>query len=261
MRKNVVVVGMPRSGTSLTASIFANQGYFLAEDSESELREGDSDNPDGYFEARSLVEANARILDRAGYAHHNTWLYEAIGEDEANAIGKLEHLQEDRDLLKTYDESAPWVWKDPRLCYTLAYWWPLFDHSTTRVLLARRSPDQIWNSFVRLGWREDSTANKDDVYGRISNHLSAAKSTIELLEIPFIEIDYSEYASQPKAVSARINACMSTDTTPADLGYRSRFNHSGKFGSVERIARKLVSAIPQNLRKALKRAIPGKNLE
>ena len=39
--KNTIVIGMPRSGTSMTAAIFARQGYFLAEDTDEELRPGD----------------------------------------------------------------------------------------------------------------------------------------------------------------------------------------------------------------------------
>ena len=198
MPKNVVVVGMPRSGTSLTASIFARQGYFLAPDEESELRDGDGDNPDGYFEADSLVEANARVLSRAGFDRHNTWLYEPIDDARTAAIRDLEPLPEDRELLSQYEANTPWLWKDPRLCYTLAYWWPLFNHDTTRVLLACRDAGQIWNSFLRLGWRQDTETERADVFERVERHIGAARATIDAFDIPHIEVDYAEYASQPR---------------------------------------------------------------
>jgi len=70
--KNAIVLGMPRSGTSMTAAIFARQGYFLAADTNEELRPGDEHNPAGYFEASGLVERNAHLFRRVGYTAHNS---------------------------------------------------------------------------------------------------------------------------------------------------------------------------------------------
>ena len=57
MPKNVIIVGMARSGTSLTASIFAKKGYFVADDPDKQLQAGNRHNPGGFWELDDLVEA------------------------------------------------------------------------------------------------------------------------------------------------------------------------------------------------------------
>ena len=65
MPRNIIVVGTPRSGTSLAASIFARLGHFVADDEAAQLRDPDHFNPGGYWEAEPLIEANASLFQRA----------------------------------------------------------------------------------------------------------------------------------------------------------------------------------------------------
>lgn len=175
MPKNVLIVGMPRSGTSMTASIFASNGYFVAEDSKNELRPGDEYNPSGYWEAEDLIKCNAEIFNAAGFHHDNTWLYNSIDDEQAASILTLEPLPEHEHLVDKFNKQGPWLWKDPRLCYTLGYWWPLLNHETTSVLLLKREPKEIYNSFIRLKWRSTSQQDKKDVILRIQKHMDAAE--------------------------------------------------------------------------------------
>ena len=69
---NAIIVGMPRSGTSLTAGIFARKNYYVASDTSRELRPGDQFNPFGYWEAEPLTNYNAALLGMAGFGFHNT---------------------------------------------------------------------------------------------------------------------------------------------------------------------------------------------
>ena len=55
MPKNVIIVGMARSGTSLTASMFAKQGYFVADDPDSELEGPNKFNQIGRASCRERV--------------------------------------------------------------------------------------------------------------------------------------------------------------------------------------------------------------
>ena len=46
----------------MTTNIFVRQGYFVTQDLKSQTRQGDKDNPAGYFEAESLIEANVDVF-------------------------------------------------------------------------------------------------------------------------------------------------------------------------------------------------------
>ena len=162
MARNIIILGMARSGTSLAASIFGKKGYYVASSEKNELQKADLFNPSGYWEASSLMAENKKVLKSVGFTRDNTWFFEPISEQQALAIRKLAPLPGHLDFISRYNNNSPWLWKDPRLCYTLAYWWPLLDHETTRVLLVTRNNKEIIQSFNRIKSDWSTTIPMDD---------------------------------------------------------------------------------------------------
>ena len=66
MPNNVIIVGIARSGTSLTASIFAKHGDFVAADRNTEFQDTSSHNPGRYWELIRLKDANAEVFQTVG---------------------------------------------------------------------------------------------------------------------------------------------------------------------------------------------------
>lgn len=248
---------MARSGTSFTASIFARNGYFVADDPDSELEGPNKFNPGGYWEPQKLVDSNVEILAAVGYEHHNTWNRNEIRPDQAEAIYTLQRQDTHEDLLRQYQNNQPWVWKDPRFCYTLGYWWPQMDPETTAVILLTRNPEDVYHSFMRIKWRDDVAKVKDDFIQRVNEHIDAARTCIKRLDIPHIEIDYSEYSSRPAETARMIGEYFGIKLTARDLGYNEKYNHSSSSGYLEFYAEKLVSAVPESVRSRLKKITPG----
>jgi hypothetical protein len=224
--RNILIVGAPRSGTSLTAGAFARHGYFIGRIEEEHMREGDAGNPFGYFEADDVIDANVELFEAAGFPHHNTWLFDEIGEDAIRRIDELEPRGEHRKLMALYDTHAPWVWKDPRLCFTLGYWWKIVDPARTGVVLVRRDFDQIYTSFRRRGWCREGEAVRAALEERIERHLQAAQETIQRLDIPHIAVEYAECTEDPEAVSRHLTEFTGTTFDPANLNVRPELNHS-----------------------------------
>src|SRR5712692_8846296 len=56
--RNCFILGCGRSGTSLTAGLFAQSGYFMGD----HLYVGDEGNPKGYFEDREINGINEGLL-------------------------------------------------------------------------------------------------------------------------------------------------------------------------------------------------------
>lgn len=254
MPKNVLVVGMPRSGTSMAANIFAIKGYFVAKEAE-ELRPGDEFNPAGYWEANSLIEANVEVFQAAGYTQHNTWMFEPISEQQAARIADIERLPKHRELVESYNANAPWVWKDPRLCYTLGYWWPLLDPATTAVVLLTRNADHIFQSFLRVGWRKDA-AERDEVAQRVRAHIAAADHAITRFAIPHLKIDYDEFAKHPDETARWLTELCGTEIHAADLAFDGKLNHSSlKGGMIARLER-CALWLPASWRSFIKKRMP-----
>ena len=251
---------MPRSGTSLTAAIFEKQGYFLSKTEKGELRQGDEYNPLGYFEAETLIKANSRIFSRVGFNYDNTWLYEKIPPEKAKKILTLSPLHTDKKLVFEYQKTSPWLWKDPRLCYTLAYWSKLIDWDVTCVLLIKRSPADIYNSFLRLNWRRPSINSKNDVYQRVDEHIKFAEDIIKKSSIPCLTINYQDFESNPKALCLELNKYFGLQLDSSDIPYSKSYNHSGFKGKVSTALDVVANSLPLPMVKLFKSLIPLKIL-
>lgn len=257
MPKNLIVVGTPRSGTSLAASIFVRQGYFVANEADAELRDPDHYNPGGYWEAEPLIEANVSLFQRVGFPHHNTWKFDPIGTDQADAITTLGRTAEHSELVAQYEQNRPWVWKDPRLCYTIGYWWSLVDQDNTAVMLVRRDSMEIFRSFVRIGWCEDTEADREATFARMASHIAAAEEALRLHEIPYFDIHYSNYRNDPELVANLISEHCGLDLTVESLGFNERYSSSTVRGRLRVLAEKAVRLVPLPLRNGLRRVIPN----
>jgi hypothetical protein len=254
MPKNVIILGMARSGTSLTASIFASHGYYV--DEEEAITPKNHTNPKGLWESMGLLALNEKLLRATGFARDNTWRYQAITGEQVAALAKVEPGEEHRDFLRRFEAHAPWVWKDPRLCYTLANWWPLLDHDNTLVLLVLRDPAAIYSSFVRIGWREDSPAARAELNERTAQHIASARRIIAELGIPAITIRYEEYSETPDAIAARIGAAAGITLDAGELGYDGRFNHNNPKGKLGGRIDRIANMLPSSWVKAAKRLLP-----
>jgi hypothetical protein len=257
---NTIIVGMPRSGTSMTAAIFANAGFYVTKDEESHLRKSDEFNPMGYWEAEPLIQANAEVFRSAGFPYDNIWLYEPISAELASRILELKQMPDHKQLVEDFNQHRPWVWKDPRLCYTLGYWWPMMDQANTRVLLLKRDPKQIYNSFLRLKWRTASKQDRDDTFQRVEDHINAAERAIQKYNIPHIVVDYTDFAQDADATAKRISEFFELSLQRQDLGFDKRANNSNLRGKLSILLDRIADHIPDKMRKFIKRLIPSKLL-
>jgi hypothetical protein len=254
--KNALIIGMPRSGTSLTASILARKGYYVGGSRLSSLQHGDDHNPFGYFEADDVVERNVEIFRRVGFHFQNTWQLEMLPESAAAAIWDLTITDADREFVACYEDRTPWLWKDQRLCFTLPYWWKLIDPAQVGVLLVRRTPRDIHRSFQRMGWCPAGSDGETRVRQLTDQHLGAAEAAIRRLDIPWIEVDYSDYVKAPSAVASRVGSFFGLELSAADLNVRPDLDHSRLRGRMSARLRRLLKKLPRHRVQRLERLVP-----
>ena len=256
MPKNVLIVGVARSGTSMTSSIFTKKGYFVTEDESTDLRPADAFNPGGYWESEMLIQENAKLFSTIGFPHDNTWMYDPIAADQADAIASIPATDRHREFVTLYDKNSPWVWKDPRLCYTLGFWWPLLNPDTTGVILLKRHPEAIYRSFVRVKWRDPTENHKKETYERIRQHIEHAEKVIKQLNIPHVVVQYEDFKNNPATVIADLNRLLDLDLRLQDLTYNDDYNHHSTLGRLGTLIDVVVSRLPNQWIKRLKRLTP-----
>ncbi|MCF6235881.1 MAG: sulfotransferase [Gammaproteobacteria bacterium] len=254
MSVNVIIVGSPRSGTSMTAAIFKNRGYFVTENEENQLQQANEYNPYGFWEAESLKKCNAEVFKAAGFECENTWLFDAISDQQTEKILSLTPSKAHKELIAQFEEHTPWLWKDPSLCYTIGYWWPLLKQSNTKVILLKRDPKEIHQSFLRLRWNND---DKQASFRRIEHHMKTAEHAMQQYNIPHIVVNYSDYALNSKETARKISQFFQLELSENDLGYDRKLRTNGYRGKYLRLLNSFGDLMPDELRKKIKKMIPA----
>ncbi len=129
MKRNCFILGCGRSGTSLTAGLLADAGYFMGE----ELYPGDEGNPKGYFEDREVNGINEGLLAQLIPGPHRSLVDKLLGRPVRNPgwfrwLAELSPQQtipcptKFADRIRAQVAHQPFCFKDPRFCYTLGAW-------------------------------------------------------------------------------------------------------------------------------------------
>ena len=149
MKSVVVVVGMHRSGTSLTASILQALGVELG----SRLIEADLNNRGGYFEQPDIVRLNRQLLDHL----NRRWVRPQGMLPYPTSWWKEPQVQEVKRQLKSLvrreisNADGMWGFKDPRVSRLIPLWRDIFAEldADPRYILAVRDPRAVAASVLR----------------------------------------------------------------------------------------------------------------
>lgn len=134
-RKTVMVLGCPRSGTSLLSGLLSKLGVNMGNN----LRRPDKYNPEGYFEDIELLAINERLFTRAGGV---TWGM-IIPTKEALRRVFEEDKEEIKRAIKKRNENKIWGFK-VGANLTAENWLSYLKNPT--VLIIFRNPLSVINS-------------------------------------------------------------------------------------------------------------------
>jgi len=142
----LVITGMHRSGTSLTASFIKALGVNVGNN----LVTADNYNVKGYFEDVDFLEFQRSVLQdccRRGEPGFPDW-----GWTESECLNRRQFEKYIKDAQKLIDirhqKSTVWGWKDPRTTLMLDFWDRLLPDA--KYLFVYRLPWEVANSMLRL---------------------------------------------------------------------------------------------------------------
>lgn len=136
--QTLIITGMHRSGTSLTASLLQSAGLDVGQRL---LMENES-NPKGHYEDLDFVNFHEDVLDAQGL---NT-----AGWTLDRSIPITEILKPRVESLLAQNAGKPlWGWKDPRTVLFLDFWRQTIPD--TKFLFVHRQPWEVMDSLFRRG--------------------------------------------------------------------------------------------------------------
>lgn len=144
-RKNAIITGSGRSGTSMVAGLFGKSDYYMGPN-----LIGPVDlSPKGQFESRDINSLNTAILENSVpdifisddlRDPNNGWLYEVPPEITVPPIPKF------ANQIKKFTSHSPFCFKDPRFSYTLPAWLPFLTNCV--YICVFREPEKTISSLL-----------------------------------------------------------------------------------------------------------------
>ncbi|WP_448675597.1 sulfotransferase [Pseudomonas sp. LY-1] len=153
----ILVLGMPRSGTSAVTRVLNLHGAVLSEN----LLPAADANPKGFFESADALAIHERLLSSLG----RSWF--DIGEMPDGWVDFSETQQAHRELealiQRDYRGETIWIVKEPRMCRFLPLWLRVLEGLciNPKAVLVTRHPDEVVNSIAAMvgdgQWSSDHT--------------------------------------------------------------------------------------------------------
>lgn len=135
----LIITGMHRSGTSLTASLLESAGLDIGKN----LLPAGEGNPKGHFENIDFLDFHQNVLsslgiDKVGWTTQNKLIPPPYFLPQAQEL-----INRNKSL------TQPWGWKEPRTTLFLDFWANLIP--SARFLFIFRSPWEVVDSIYRRG--------------------------------------------------------------------------------------------------------------
>jgi len=226
----VIVMGMHRSGTSLTASFLHHSGVVMGEES-SFYPPPSIENPRGFYENYKFTKLNNKLL-RANNYYVEGWNPNfkdlALAREDYGSIRKIVWKIRKRIFLLDYemrkliknncDLYDIWGWKDPRQMLTCEHWlrnikkMGLID--CVKILFCYRNPVSVSLSMMKRG-NVETISHGVAVWYTYNN---VALKTLKKYRVPTMFISFEDLISDHERISDDLSSFLNIKIEKQTLG-------------------------------------------
>ena len=205
-RKNVIVLTHGWTGSSAFSALFGAAGYWLGAET---MHKPDYDT----FENAGLVHLNNELLRHLApdLAHEHRFQ-----DDDVEQIARRAHtadLSSCRAFVALCDQHRPWLWKDPRLTWTIRVWADLLDLENTAFLVLTRDSTQAWIT-ANLRRHVQSAAFTRQYNGGITR---ANLRFLQERNLPHLQLSFEDLLLAPEDTLDRLNTAFGLGLSMAQL--------------------------------------------
>lgn len=219
---NLIILTTGSSGSSVLAGLISTQGYYLGEETK-HLNFNTYENSE-------LVDLNIQLLE------HITFKRRDCNDIPPPDVERIRNLHATLDLrpfesfVQKCNQKGPWLWKDPRLAYTIHFWAQFEDVCRADYLFIDRDPCQSYSGLIlsrkiMMHFKEQKEMNQN-YYKSIEQFI--AKQNCQLHSFLFEDL-----ILQPEKFLRRLNKKFQWNIKMSDLKniykgnlYRMRYNKS-----------------------------------
>ncbi len=205
-RQNLVILTGGLNGSSVLAGLISQGAYWLGDETAQVAYET--------FENQELVERNRDILAASGYGWDDPGDLPPPSIEAIIAAADEVDPAPYRALLERCEANQPWLWKDPRLCFTMHFWQRLHDFRSCKFIIMERELDQSWTGLVMRG----KVRMPYDKFLQIqANTSEASRAFLAEHGIPYHRLTFEDLIVTPERALAGLNDFLDLELTLDDL--------------------------------------------
>ena len=216
--KNVIILGAGRTGSSFLSGLVSYNRFYINREMITS-REG---YPDGDYENPELIMLNKQILLKSGYGYDKAFALKPVDIDSIKQFSKTAENTAFKNFVIKCNQNQPWLWKDPRLCYTIFFWQRFIDITRLRFIKITRDPYLVFRSHSKHQVKH----LKKDLYNNYAWQTRAVDRFLSEHNLNALHIDYAELKSP--AIIHKINDYLETDISREDYFEIKKDNISKK---------------------------------
>ncbi|QTA79110.1 NTP hydrolase p-loop-containing [Desulfonema limicola] len=206
--KNVIILGAGRTGSSPLAGLIAYKRYYIQQ----EAIKSRGGYPDGDYENPELIKLNQDILMESGYGYTKANINKSVNIDTIKQfIHQNKNFSKYHDFLKNCNEHSPWLWKDPRLCYTIHFWKELINFDQIKFIFITRDKKDIFRSYTK----NNIYCTKKDVYQKYEEQVDSVKLFFKENNLNSLNIHSPELKNKEKLIE-KLNQYLEIDIKVSD---------------------------------------------
>ena len=208
--KEVVILGMHRSGTSMLGGIVERLGIDMGEDQPGRQ----FSNPMGHYEDGDFLTLNELILASAGGSWDNPPSPDLINDQALVFEDRLQQIIQGK-VQKNGDQ--PWGWKDPRTSLTIQLYFPYLTN--LYILWCQRDQEAISNSL----WKRNKISLQEsekltDHYQQMINEFIEKHP-----ELPVLRVFYQDIVNRPEVWIRKIADFLDLEPDESQLAEAEEF--------------------------------------
>ncbi len=227
-KKNIIIIGHGRAGSSILAGLISRNGYYINK----EAIKARKNYPHGDFENPDLIPLNEAIFQSAGYKYTMKALYKKVNTECIEAVAKQCDIKKYQNFINTCNSNAPWLWKDPRLIFTIFFWKHLLDLKNIHFILINRDPYQIFKSYAK----GSIIFTKKEIFKWYQYRLELIEKFLAENNLKAFQIDYAQLW-QRDTINTALSGLTGTDISEVDYNYIVKKNIKKKESGISFLLR------------------------
>lgn len=205
-KPNIIVLTHGVSGSSVFCGLLAEAGYWLGSET--------MHKPDyNTFENVDLVACNQRLFDALAPDINFEHRFDdnEVQQIERGAAGLS--LEPYRNFAAQCAEHGPWLWKDPRLTWTIRVWAQVLDLRNIAFLVLTRDHTQAWISANTRRHVQSLRFTREYNSGITQSN----QRFLSEHGLPFVQASFEDLLLQPEKTLERLNSGFNIDLRMAHL--------------------------------------------